>query len=269
MPGPVRGHESTRGRDAGSRRRPAPARVYVAVWCSLGFAAACIAWSSPWSPARVPPSARRRAAHCHAGLADRHAGRAADCVRAHGDRSAPEARRTAGTSWRWRSRAARGRQAIPKYYTGSLAGHRAGAGHRAKHLEARKLQVWILLGQHEFPRAVDRGRSDQQADAGRCAGLWLPGRRLHRAGPLRGGGEGGAVDAGHAARQRSRVDPRRAPARAVRRSRRRRRADGHVVSPHRATPKSRTARGSSRRSRTSRCSPAGPTTPRSACSTRR
>ena len=43
----------------------------------------------------------------------------------------------------------------PKFYQEAWAATERALAVEPNHLEARKLQVWILLGQHEFPRAVE------------------------------------------------------------------------------------------------------------------
>ena len=43
----------------------------------------------------------------------------------------------------------------PKFYQEAWAATEQALAAEPNHLEARKLQVWILLGQHEFPRAVE------------------------------------------------------------------------------------------------------------------
>ena len=74
------------------------------------------------------------------------------------------------------------------------------------HLEARKLQVWILLGQHEFPRAVEAAEAinKEVPDEVLVYGFLADG--YVGAGPLRRGREGRAVDARHASRQRAGTD---------------------------------------------------------------
>ena len=108
---------------------------------------------------------RDRGVAVTAGSADRLAGRAAHRMpRARPSTCTPSAS-TGGTTSRWRWRAARARPAIPA--TTPRPGRPPSARWRSSpnHLEARKLQVWILLGQHEFPRAVEAAEADQQADA--------------------------------------------------------------------------------------------------------
>ena len=167
------------------------------------------------------------------GSASRHSRRAAHRRRARSGRPAPEARRAAGTSWRWRWRAAPERPVIrPSTSEAWEATERALAG-RAQSSRGAEAAGVDPARAARVPARASKRPSDQQAGAGRRAGLRVPGGRLYRARSLRGRGEGRAVDAGHAARQRSGVDPRRASARAVRRSRGRRRADGHVLSADR------------------------------------
>ena len=165
-------------------------------------------------------------------LGHRVAGGTADCRRARGHRHAPQAGRRlerpgAGTG------AARPRDRRPCLLRRGVVGHRARARDRARSPRGAEDAGVDSARPARVPARRRSGRSDQQAGARRCVDLRVPGGRLHRAGPLRRGRKGRAVDARHQAGQRAGVDPGRAPARAVRRSRGRRGADGHLVSSDR------------------------------------
>ena len=85
----------------------------------------------------------------------RLAGRASHRRRTRGAREGPEAGEPVERSGARRSPGARGKRPTPTFYREAWAATERSLQVEPGNLEARKLQVWILLGQHEFPRAVE------------------------------------------------------------------------------------------------------------------